>query len=206
MKPKPMINIQIQDIEILFNTIKDLYNYELNRADKDKLLSEITKRAENPRLSKIINLTIGKRLIILNDSVFQTLKTWEMTVTMDHPYKPIPIPIVITFQFHTMKLQNKLNRVKSQLISVIREGTCYGVNPFKVQIISTDILPTFGIAIIKIEYQENNPGDYLESNWYNNQITDGLIGNYDLGNIEVSIVNLNDNEDKPLTQQLIIIA
>ena len=105
-----------------------------------------------------------------------------------------------------MKLQNKLNRVKSQLISVIREGTCYGVNPFKVQIISTDILPTFGIAIIKIEYQENNPGDYLESNWYNNQITDGLIGNYDLGNIEVSIVNLNDKEDKPLTQQLIIIA
>lgn len=94
-----MINIQIQDIETLFNTIKDLYNYELNRADKDKLLSEITKRAENPRLSKIIKLTIGKRLIILNDSVFQTLKTWEMTVTMDHPYKPIPIPIVITFQF-----------------------------------------------------------------------------------------------------------
>lgn len=97
-----MINIQIQDIEILFNTIKDLYNYELNRADKDKLLSEITKRAENPRLSKIINLTIGKRLIILNDSVSQIIKTWEMTVTMDHPYKPIPIPIVITFQFHKL--------------------------------------------------------------------------------------------------------
>lgn len=129
-----------------------------------------------------------------------------MTVTMDHPYKPIPIPIVITFQFETMELQNKLNRVKSQLISVIREGTCYGVNPFKVQIISTDILPTFGIAIIKIEYQENNPGDYLESNWYNNQILDGLIDNEDLDNIELSLVNLNDKEDKPLTQQLIIIA
>lgn len=97
-----MINIQIQDIEILFNTIQDLYKYELNRADKDKLLSEITKRAENPRKSKIINLTVGKRLIILNDSVSQTIKTGEMTVTMDHPYKPIPIPIVITFQFNKL--------------------------------------------------------------------------------------------------------
>lgn len=105
-----------------------------------------------------------------------------------------------------MKLQDKLNRVKSQLIFVIREGTCYGVNPFNVQIISTDILPTFGIAIIQIGYQENNPGDYLDSNWYNNQIMDGLIDNYDLGNIEVTVVNLNDNENKPLTQQLIIIA
>ena len=201
-----MINIQIQDIETLFNTIKDLYNYELNRADKDKLLSEITKRAENPWLSKIINLTIGKRLIILNDSVLQTLKTWEMTVTMDHPCKPIPIPIVITFQFETMKLQNKLNRVKAQLISVIREGTCYEVNPFKVQIISTDILPTFGIAIIQIGYQEQHPGEYLDSNWYKYQILDGLIYNEDLDNIELSLVNLNDDKDKPLTQQLIIIA
>lgn len=94
-----MINIRIQDIETLFNIIKDLYNYELNRADKDKLLSEITQRAENPRSSKIINLTVGKRLIILNDSVSQTIKTWGIIVTMDHPYKPIPIPIVITFQF-----------------------------------------------------------------------------------------------------------
>lgn len=105
-----------------------------------------------------------------------------------------------------MKLQDKLNRVKSQLISVIQEDTCYGVNPFKVQILSTDILPTFGIAIIQIGYQENNPGDYLDSNWYNNQILDGLIDNYDLSNIEVTVVNLNDNENKPLTQQLIIIA
>ena len=105
-----------------------------------------------------------------------------------------------------MKLQDKLNRVKSELISLIQEDTCYGVNPFKVQILSKDILPTLGIAIIQIEYQEDYSGEYLESNWYNNQITDGLIGNYDLGNIEVSIVNLNDKEDKPLTQQLIIIA
>lgn len=99
-----MINIQIQDIETLFNTIKDLYNYELNRADKDKLLSEITKRAENPRLSKIINLTVGKRLIILKDSVSQPIKTWEMTVTMDHPCKllPVLIPIKITFQFNKL--------------------------------------------------------------------------------------------------------
>lgn len=102
-----MINIRIQDIETLFNTIKDLYNYELNRADKDKLLSEITKRAENPRLSKVIKLTIGKRLIILNDSVSQTIKTWEMPVTMeiiDHPCRllPVLIPIKITFQFNKL--------------------------------------------------------------------------------------------------------
>lgn len=97
-----MINIRIQDIETLFNTIKDLYNYELNRADKDKLLSEITKRAENPRSSKIIKLTVGKRLIILNDSLSQTIKTWEMTVTTGYPYEPIPIPIVITFQFNKL--------------------------------------------------------------------------------------------------------
>lgn len=99
-----MINILIQDIETLFNTIKDLYNYELNRADKDKILSEITKRAENPRSSKIINLTVGKRLIILNGSVSQTIKTWEMTVTMDHPCRQLPvhIPIVITFQFNKL--------------------------------------------------------------------------------------------------------
>lgn len=105
-----------------------------------------------------------------------------------------------------MKLQDKLNRVKSELISLIQEDTCYGVNPFNVQILSKDILPFFGIAIIQIGYQENNPGDYLDSNWYNNQIMDGLIDNYDLSNIEVTIVNLNDNENKPLTQQLIIIA
>lgn len=98
-----MINIRIQDIETLFNTIKDLYNYELSRADKDKLLSEITKRAENPRSSKIINLTVGKRLIILNGSVSQIIKTWEMTVTMDHPLRQMPrIPIVITFQFNKL--------------------------------------------------------------------------------------------------------
>lgn len=102
-----MINIRIQGIETLFNTIKDLYNYELNRADKDKLLSEITKRAENPRSSKIINLTVGKRLIILKDSVSQTIKTWEMTVTMeiiDHPCRLLPVlkPIKITFQFNKL--------------------------------------------------------------------------------------------------------
>lgn len=97
-----MINIQIQDIETLFNTIKDLYKYELNRADKDKFLSEITKRAENPRASKLIRLTIGKRLIILNGLVSQIIKTWEMTVTIDHPYKPISIPIPITFQFYKL--------------------------------------------------------------------------------------------------------
>lgn len=99
-----MINIRIQDIETLFNTIKDLYNYELNRADKDKLLSEITKRAENPRLSKVINLTIGKRLIIPRASLSQTIKTWEMTVTMEHPCKLLPVlmPIKITFQFHKL--------------------------------------------------------------------------------------------------------
>ena len=105
-----------------------------------------------------------------------------------------------------MKLQDKLNRVKSLLISVIREGTCYGVNPFKVQILSKDILPTFGIALIQIGYQESYSGEYLDSNWYNNQITDGLIDNEELGNIEVSIVNLHGKEGKPLTQQLIIIA
>lgn len=98
-----MITIQIQDMETLFNTVKGLYNYKLNGADRDKLLSEIVKRAENPRLSKVINLTIGKRLIILNDSVSQTLKTWEMTVTMDHPSRQMPrIPIVITFQFNKL--------------------------------------------------------------------------------------------------------
>lgn len=97
-----MINIQTQDIETLFNTIKDLYNYELDMADKDKLLAEITQRAENPRKSKIINLTVGKRLIILTNGLSNLLKTWEMTVTMDHPYKPIPIPIVITFQFNKL--------------------------------------------------------------------------------------------------------
>jgi hypothetical protein len=99
-----MINIRIQDIETLFNTIKDLYNYELNGADKDKLLSEITKRAENPRSSKIINLTMGKRLIILNDSVSQTIKTWEMTVTIDHPCRQLSVltPIKITFQFNKL--------------------------------------------------------------------------------------------------------
>lgn len=105
-----------------------------------------------------------------------------------------------------MKLQDKLNRVKSELISLLQEDTCYGVNPFKVQIFSTDILSTFGMAIIQIRYQENNPGEYLDSNWYNNQILEGLIDNYDLSNIEVDIVNLNDNKGKPLTQQLIIIA
>ena len=105
-----------------------------------------------------------------------------------------------------MKLQDKLNRVKHQLISVIREGTCYGVNPFEVQILSTDILPTFGIAIIQIEYQEDYPGEYLESNWYNNQITDGLIGNYDLGNIEVSIHTLDINDTQNTIDQIILIS
>lgn len=105
-----------------------------------------------------------------------------------------------------MKLQDKLNRVKSQLISVIQEDTCYGVNPFRVQILSKDILPAFGIAIIQIGYQEHYPGEYLNSNWYNNQILEGLIDNYELDNIEVSIVNLNDKQGNPLTQQLIIIA
>lgn len=105
-----------------------------------------------------------------------------------------------------MKLQDKLNLVKSQLISLIQEDTCYGVNPFKVQILSEDILPAFGIAIIPIGYQEHYPGEYLDSNWYNNQILEGLIDNYYLSNIEVNIVNLNDNKGNPLTQQLIIIA
>lgn len=105
-----------------------------------------------------------------------------------------------------MKLQDKLNRVKSQLISLIQEGTCYGVNPFNVQILSKDILPFFGIAIIQIGYQEHYPGEYLDSNWYNNQILDGLIDNYDLSNIEITVVNLHDNQNKPLTQQLIILA
>ena len=105
-----------------------------------------------------------------------------------------------------MKLQDKLNRVKFELISLIQKDTCYEVNPFKVQILSEDILPTFGIAIIQIGYQEQHPGEYLDSNWYKYQILDGLIYNEDLDNIELSLVNLNDDKDKPLTQQLIIIA
>ena len=105
-----------------------------------------------------------------------------------------------------MKLQDKLNRVYSQLISLIQEDTCYGVNPFNVQILSKDILPAFGIAIIQIEYRENYPGEYLESNWYNNQIYEPILFRDELDNIEVSIVNLNDKQGNPLTQQLIIIA
>ena len=116
-----------------------------------------------------------------------------------------------------MTLNEKLTKIKYQLTDLIYEDTCYGKNPFQIQITRIEILPTFDIAIIKIEYRENYLGEYLESNWYNNQITDGLIGNYDLGNIdilfrdeldniEVSIVNLNDKQGNPLTQQLIIIA
>jgi len=68
-----------------------------------------------------------------------------------------------------MTLNEKLTKIKDQLTDLIYEDTCYGKNPFKVQILSKDILSNLGIAIIQIGYQENNPGDYLESNWYNNQ-------------------------------------
>lgn len=105
-----------------------------------------------------------------------------------------------------MTLTERLTIIKDQLTDLIYEDTLYGKNPFRVQIISTNILPTFGIAIIKIEYRENNPGEYLESNWYNNQIYEPLIFRNELDNIEVSIVNLNDKQGNPLTQQLIIIA
>lgn len=98
-----MINIQIQDIETLFNTIKDLYNYELNRTDKDKLLSEITKRAENPRLSKIINLSITKNLknlIITNSSYGDILK--ELTITVYEDFQTPKIPVVLTFKLYQL--------------------------------------------------------------------------------------------------------
>lgn len=101
-----MINLKIQDIETLFNTIKDLYDYELNRADKDKLLSEITRRAENPRSFKQIGITVSQKLqkLILTNNYYATLvKTWEMTVTINHPSRSIPrIPIIITFNFYKL--------------------------------------------------------------------------------------------------------
>jgi len=98
-----MINIQIQDIEILFNTIQDLYKYELTRADKDKLLSEITKRAENPRSNKIINLSITKNLknlIITNSSYGNILK--ELTITVYEDFQTPKIPIVLTFKLYQL--------------------------------------------------------------------------------------------------------
>ena len=99
-----MINIRIQDIETLFNTIKDLYHYELNRADKDKLLSEITKRAENPRSSKIINLSITKNLknlIITNSSYGNILK--ELTIIVYEDFQtPKILPMVLTFKLYQL--------------------------------------------------------------------------------------------------------
>ena len=105
-----------------------------------------------------------------------------------------------------MTLNEKLTKIKDQLTDLIYEDTCYGKNPFQIQILSTDILPNLGIAIIKIEYRENYLGEYLESNWYNNQIYEPILFRDELDNIEVSIVNLNDKQGNPLTQQLIIIA
>lgn len=95
-----MTIIQIHDIEILFNTIQDLYNYQLTRADKDKILEEITQRAPNPRKSKIINLTVGQRLIILTNEISNLIKTLEMTVQEDF-HTPL-IPIVITFKLYKL--------------------------------------------------------------------------------------------------------
>ena len=99
-----MINIRIQDIETLFNTIKHLYHYELNRADKDKLLSEITKRAENPRSSKIINLSITKNLknlIITNSSYGNILK--ELTIIVYEDFQtPKILPMVLTFKLYQL--------------------------------------------------------------------------------------------------------
>lgn len=106
-----------------------------------------------------------------------------------------------------MNIQEKLQVIRKQLNSLItEEDTPYGVNPFNVQIIGTDILPNFNIAFIKIKYQENDPGNYLESNWYNNQIYEPLTFRDELDDIEVSIVNLNDEQGNELTQQLIIIS
>lgn len=105
-----------------------------------------------------------------------------------------------------MTLNEKLTKIKYQLTDLIYEDTCYGKNPFQIQITRIQILPTFDIAIIKIEYRENYPGEYLESNWYNNQIYEPILFRDELDNIEVSIVNLNDKQGNPLTQQLIIIA
>ena len=105
-----------------------------------------------------------------------------------------------------MTLNEKLTKIKDQLTDLIYGDTCYGKNPFQIQITRIEILPTFDIAIIKIEYRENYPGEYLESNWYNNQIYEPILFRDELDNIEVSIVNLNDKQGNQLTQQLIIIA
>ena len=105
-----------------------------------------------------------------------------------------------------MTLNEKLTKIKYQLTDLIYEDTCYGKNPFQIQITRIEILPTFDIAIIKIEYRENYPGEYLESNWLFNQIYEPILLRDELDNIDVSIVNLNDKQGNPLTQQLIIIA
>lgn len=105
-----------------------------------------------------------------------------------------------------MTLNEKLTKIKDQLTDLIYEDTCYGKNPFQIQITRIEILPTFDIAIIKIEYRENYPGEYLESNWLFNQIYEPILLRDELDNIDVSIVNLNDKQGNPLTQQLIIIA
>lgn len=105
-----------------------------------------------------------------------------------------------------MTLNEKLTKIKDQLTDLIYEDTCYGKNPFQVQITRIDTLSTFDIVIIKIEYRENYLGEYLESNWYNNQIYEPLVMRDELDNIEISLVNLNDKQGDPLTQQLIIIA
>lgn len=106
-----------------------------------------------------------------------------------------------------MTLQERHNIIREQLISSISENTCYGVNPFNVQIVLEFALPDpFNISCIKIKYHDSIHGRYLDSNWYNNQIYEPLIFRGELDNIEVSIVNLNDKQGNPLTQQLIIIA
>ena len=93
-----MIILQLSDIEILFNTIQDLYNYQLTRADKDKILAEITKRAENtnPRISNQINISLSKNIIITYNEYGKFIGNLKFEVTNEDTNKQIPI----TFKFY----------------------------------------------------------------------------------------------------------
>lgn len=93
-----MIILQLSDIEILFNTIQDLYNYQLNRRDKDKILAEITKRSENtnPRISNQINISLSKNIIITYNEYGKFIGDLKFEVTNEDTNKQIPI----TFKFY----------------------------------------------------------------------------------------------------------
>lgn len=201
-----MIQLDIKTLEETFRRIENFFNItKLNKGTIDDIFYTLISIADKTNTEKVnyIKLTDKQQMVITYDEGYHR-KICIVLIDRNHDSVKISNPISILYTKTMITLEDKLNIIQSQLEEILKKD-----NPYDINIVATQLMPSFNMAIIRISY---NPCDeyfqeeYLTSRWYKDQLYTPLI-NREFDNIEVSIVNLQDSQEGfPLPQQVITIA